>query len=76
MSKITELAGGQINDTDAITIVLSEPDSMPSSVIIHWPSQSTVINPRRFRDTAAAVVRMFSEAHVSLAGIRARRRHG
>ena len=56
MSKITELASGQINDTEAITIILSEPDEMPSSVMVHWPSQSTVINRRRFRDTAAAVV--------------------
>jgi hypothetical protein len=75
MSKITELASGPINDTEAITIILNEPDDMPSSVIVHWPAKSTVINPRRFRDTAQTVVRLFSEAHVALAGIRARRRH-
>lgn len=77
MSQITELAGGQINDTEAdtISIILSEPDGMPSSVIFHWPLKPTKINPKRFRDTALAVVRMFSEAHVSLTRIRARRRH-
>ena len=74
MSKITELASGQITDTEAITIILSEPDDMPSSVIIHWPEKSTVVNPRRFRDTAATVARMFSEAHIALARIKARRR--
>jgi hypothetical protein len=73
MHKLTELASGQITATEAITIILSEPDDMPSSVIIHWPEKSTVVNPRRFRDTAAAVARMFAEAHVTLARIRARR---
>jgi hypothetical protein len=76
MSKITELASGQINDNgEAITIVLSEPDDMPSTVFIHWPLTPTKINPKRFRDTAAAVVRMFSAAHVTLSRIKARRRY-
>ena len=75
MSKITELASGQINDTHAsITIILSEPSDMPASVIVHWPAESTVINPRRFRDVAAAVVKLFSEGHIELARIKARRR--
>jgi hypothetical protein len=35
--------------------------------------QPTVIDPGRFRDLAAALVRLFSEAHVTLARIKARR---
>ena len=75
MSQITELASGQITPTEAITIILSEPDDIPASVIIHWPPTPTKINPRRFRDTAAAVARMFAEAHVALARSKARKRH-
>ena len=38
-----------------------------------WPLQPTVTDPERFRDVAAALVKLFSEAHVTLARIRARR---
>ena len=31
---------------------------MPSSIIIHWPSVSTVCHPRRFREVAAAAMKM------------------
>jgi hypothetical protein len=74
MSQITELASAQITQTDMITITLSEPDGMPSSVIVHWPLEPTVLNPSRFGDAAALVVRAFSAAHVKLARIKARRR--
>ena len=58
----------------AVRIVFVEPDDIPASVIIHWPPTPTKINPRRFRDTPAAVARMFSEANIALARIKARRR--
>jgi hypothetical protein len=74
MSKLTELASGQITNSDAIVIVLSEPEDIPASVIIHWPAKPTVVDPRRFPDTASIIVRLFSEAHIALAGIRAGRR--
>jgi len=35
--------------------------------------QPTVIDPGRFRDLAAALVRVVSDAHVTLARIKARR---
>ena len=74
MSKITELASSQIANSDAIVIVLSEPDDIAASVIIHWPAKPTVLHPRRFPDAASIIVRLFSEAHIALAAIRARRR--
>jgi hypothetical protein len=46
---------------------------MPPIVRIGWPLQPTVTDPERFRDVAAALVKLFSEAHVTLARIRARR---
>jgi hypothetical protein len=71
MSKLTPLASGQITPTDSITVVLVEPDDMPSSVIIHWPAAPTVCDPGRFPEAAASTVRLFSEAHITLARIKA-----
>jgi hypothetical protein len=71
-SSITPLASSQINH-DHLKVELVEPDTMPAMVRIVWPNAPTVVDPRRFGDTAAALVKMFSEAHVALAAIRARR---
>jgi hypothetical protein len=59
---------------DIVTIELVDPDNMPAAVRIAWPLQPTVVDPPRFRDTAAAVVKMFSEAHITLVRIKAARR--
>jgi hypothetical protein len=40
---------------------------------VAWPLQPTVIDPTGFRDTAAALLKLFTEAHVTLARIKARR---
>jgi hypothetical protein len=74
MSKITTLASGQINATDAITIVLVEPEGMPSSVIIHWPAQSTVSIPHQFAQVAAAAMRVLAAAATRYNQIKATRR--
>jgi hypothetical protein len=73
MSKITELASGQITKSDAITIMLAEPEGMPSSVIIHWPDQPTVSDPRQFPEVAAAAMKVLAKATTVLASIRAGR---
>ena len=73
MSKITELASSQITAGDSITIELVEADETPTVVIVRWPGKPTVCHPRRFPDTAAALARLFSTAHVELARIKARR---
>jgi hypothetical protein len=74
MSKLTELASAQINATDAITIVLVEPEGMPPSVIIHWPPQPTVRIPGRFPELAAIAMRVIAKASTALASIRAGRK--
>ena len=38
---------------------------------MRWPAKATVLHPRRFPDTAAAIARMFAEAHTTLAAIKA-----
>ena len=73
MSTITTLASGQITAVDELTIELVEADETPAVVIVRWPLKATVLNPRRFPDTAALVVRLFAEAHTVLAGIKSRR---
>ena len=68
MSKLTELASGQITKSDRIIVVLVEPEGMPSSVIIHWPDAPSVVNPnaRAVAATAAAVVRVLAAAQTKL----------
>jgi hypothetical protein len=66
-------SGCAVNN-DQLKVELVEPDRMPHMVRITWPLQPTVIDPPRFGDTAAALVKLFSEARVALAAIRARRR--
>jgi hypothetical protein len=85
MSKTTQLGEAQITPSshDVITVELVEPDERPAwpvvgtpptVVRIAWPLHPTVIDPSRFRDVAAAVVKLFSEAHIALAHIRAGRK--
>jgi hypothetical protein len=77
MSKSTILAESQISQSthDVVNVELVQPDAddLPAYVQIAWPLQPSVIDPGRFRDTAATMVRLFSEAHVALTRIKARR---
>jgi hypothetical protein len=45
MSKVTQLASGQINGHDTITVELIEADETPAVVIVRWPSKPTVLHP-------------------------------
>ena len=69
MSKITPLASGQINH-DTISVELVAPDDLPAAVRIVWPAKPTVTGARNFPETAAAIVKLFSEAATTLAAIR------
>jgi hypothetical protein len=70
---ITPLASAQINH-DHLKVELVEPDTLPAMVQIVWPEKPTIIDPKRFPDTAAAVANLFARAHIVLAAIRAERR--
>ena len=48
--------------TQVVTIEPVAPDDMPGTVKITWPLLPTVVDPRRFPDTAAVVARMFASA--------------
>jgi hypothetical protein len=70
---ITPLASGQVNH-DHLKVELVEPDNMPAVVRIVWPTAPTIVDPKRFPDTAAAIAQLFARAHIVLAAIRAERR--
>jgi hypothetical protein len=66
---ITPLASSQINH-DTISIELVEPADLPAVVKITWPEQASIVDPKSFGETAGALVKMFSAAHIELARIR------
>ena len=70
---ITPLASAQINH-DHLSVELVEPDGMPAAVRIIWPNAPTIVDPKRFPNTAAAIAQLFARAHIVLAAIRAERR--
>jgi hypothetical protein len=74
MSKITELATGQITAGDSLIVELAEADETPAAVIIRWPVKSTVLHQRRFPPAAETAARIFAAAVVRLAQIRRERR--
>jgi hypothetical protein len=75
MSNVTPLASSQITQSthDTITVQLIDRGDLPAIVSISWPESPTVVDPKSFGDTAAAVVKMFSTAHVELARLKARK---
>ena len=67
---ITPLASAQINH-DQLAVELIEPTGMPSMVRIVWLPQPTIVDPKRFPDTAAAIAQLFARAHIVLASLKA-----
>jgi hypothetical protein len=74
MSKVTELASGQITNTETITVKLIEASETLAVVIERWPSKRTVIHPHRFPTDADIAARTFAAAAVRLAAIKRERR--
>ena len=76
LSKTTILGDAQLTQSpnDVVTVELNQTDDLRAIIKIGWPLEPTAIDPERFRDVAAVIVRLFSEAHITLAQIRARRR--
>jgi hypothetical protein len=74
MSKVTELASGQITRTDALTIDLVQPTDMPPAVLIRWPVAPSVLaaTPRAIAKVAAALMRIMADAQTRLAGTKSR----
>jgi hypothetical protein len=69
-SSITELASGQLTNSDNLIVILVQPDDMPESVVVHWPARPTVLDPRAFSAAADTAVKTFAAAVVKLAQLR------
>ena len=71
--KAIELASGKITRTDSLTVELVKPIDMPAVVMIRWPRQPSIADPRQFTATANAAMRILATATTKLAAIRARK---
>jgi hypothetical protein len=71
MSKVIELASGQITPADRLTVELVKPTDMPAIVRIRWPQMPSITNPRQFTAVANAAMRILATATTKLAAIRA-----
>ena len=78
MNDITDLAHAQLNG-DELTVQrvrqrmpAAERTLHPTMVRILWPLRPTDVDAQQFPETAAALVRLFAEAHITLASIKAR----
>jgi hypothetical protein len=67
------LARGDISPTDELVIVLSEPDTEPAAVLIHWPPAASVASPAAFPTTASKITTIVASAAVRLAQHKAKR---
>jgi hypothetical protein len=71
-SPVTPLASSQVNhDHDVVIIELVEPADMPAMVRVVWPSKPTLVDPKRFPDTAATIAQLFARAHIVRAALKA-----
>ena len=69
MSKTTTLATGRIGGAEVITVQLIEPADAPNVIMIRWPGQPSVSDPRRLLDVANAVMSIMAEAIATLTKI-------
>jgi hypothetical protein len=76
MSKVTELASGQITAADMITVELRRPADLPAFVLINWPDAPSVASADddSFDRLVAAVYRVLADARVTLTRMRGDRR--
>lgn len=65
------LAVGDINQSDRLVVELIQRPDTPDAILIKWPLGPTVTNPRTFRATVAAIVRVLGAAQIEMAARRA-----
>ena len=69
MSKVIELASGQITEAETITIELIEADDT-AAVVVKWPDRPTVCTPSGYEQLLATATRLLANAALELAVIR------
>ena len=70
MSKVTELARGQITHTETITVELIEADETSAGSDHQMASKASMIHPQRLPSAADNAARTFAAAAVKLAQIK------
>jgi hypothetical protein len=73
MSKRTDLAAGQINSHDTITVELVEPPNSPPFIAITWPLKATATTVGAFPAVASRAASLFAQAATKLAQLRRER---
>jgi hypothetical protein len=74
-TKRTDLASGQLNGSDRLTVELIEPPNpVPPVVAITRPSRPTTCTPAQLDAVVAAAMRILANAVVELAGLRVSKR--
>jgi len=64
----TQLAAGQITNSEQLTVVLVEPgDGTPPLVRVHWPLHPTTAATSHYPAVAAVTVRIIAESATALA---------
>jgi hypothetical protein len=74
MNQRTDLAHGQLNGSDELSIVLIERAGSPPLIRIRWPDKPTICPPAQLDTTVAAAMRILANSVVELAAIRTWRR--
>lgn len=74
MHQPTDLASGQINNSDCLTVELIEPPDAPAFVAISWPAAATIATVATYDQVAATAMRILAGASTALAGIKVRRK--
>ena len=70
MPNPTTLASAKIG-RESISIELIEPPDAPAAVMITWPRKTISISARRFPHVAATLTRLFANADLELARMKA-----
>jgi hypothetical protein len=69
-SSTTQLASGQITNTDELVVELVEQLNLPPLIAIKWPAKATVCTPAQLDAVVATTMRLLANSVVELAAIK------
>jgi hypothetical protein len=73
MTKRIDLAAGDLNGSDRLTVELTQPADTPPTVAIVWPQAPTMSTPANYDQIAATAMRLLAAASTAIAQLKARR---
>ena len=73
MHQRTDIAAGQVTNTDRIIIELVQPPDSPPVIAINWPQKTSVVTLEAFPAVANKAASLFAQAATRLAQIKAKR---